>query len=473
MITIELQQTTEFLKLLNDETEARIFFDKLGVCLANLNTQSWISEGIWKPFGLNTPYRDSWLALIHPDDKDQVETSHAKLLSGKIDLARNCYRIRGESGKWCWIIEKRWIWQRDQKEKPWILIGMAEDITEIKNAQEEAEEKAQTRASLNKIIKGVNSSLNLNETVNNILYLVQNLIPYDKAVLHVLHDGYLEPLGGAGYTEDREWQEERSIYPAENSLATRSIQERSPWKCLDIENEYPGHPLVKGTPGIRSWLGIPLIANGDIIGHISLASQNADAYNSQHIEIAEAFTNPIAIALENARMHGETFKLAMEDSLTKLGTRHAFNIQSHFFVEKSKRDGKELAVAMLDLDHFKHINDEFGHLIGDKVLQRISAVTRDFLRSTDLIARYGGEEIIILFPDTTVETASHIVDRICKKVALLKHQDVGRPVTLSAGISGFYPNHSSSLDAVIRKADEALYAAKAAGRNRIVVSQSS
>ena len=158
------------------------------------------------------------------------------------------------------------------------------------------------------------------------------------------------------------------------------------------------------------------------------------------MEIAESFANPIAVALENARMHGETFKLAMEDSLTKLGTRHAFNIQSHFFVEKSKRNGKELAVAMLDLDHFKHINDEFGHLIGDKVLQKISAVTREFLRSTDLIARYGGEEIIILFSDTTVETASHIVDRICAKVSLLKHQNVGRPVTLSAGISGFYPN---------------------------------
>jgi diguanylate cyclase (GGDEF)-like protein len=168
-------------------------------------------------------------------------------------------------------------------------------------------------------------------------------------------------------------------------------------------------------------------------------------------------------------MHGETFKLAMIDALTGIGSRHAFDLNSRFLFEKARREQHVISVAMLDLDRFKKVNDDFGHQIGDVVLKQVAKACESGLRATDMIARYGGEEIVILLPETDVKTAADIIERIRKDVSNLKIDGVNRPVTLSAGISGFIPGRLSSFTEILRNADAALYMAKDKGRNCIVV----
>jgi diguanylate cyclase (GGDEF)-like protein len=132
--------------------------------------------------------------------------------------------------------------------------------------------------------------------------------------------------------------------------------------------------------------------------------------------------------------------------------------------------GSPLALLFLDLDHFKQINDQRGHAVGDQVLANVGAVLRNVLRSRDFAARNGGEEFAILLPDTEIASALAIAERIRAAIAEISLPGIDVSVTISIGVSGF-PDHASTLDRLERLADAALYLAKRLGRNRVELAE--
>jgi len=444
---------------------------KLGVFIVDYKGQRTVTNELWKQLGYDDrhTFELTWTDFVHPEDRKRVEANLESMKNGASDFFRDVYRLQGKNGEWHWISNRGGVVQRDKDGSPWIFIGADEDMTRIKEAQEEASHRARETGTLNTTIEVITSSLDLDETVKRILEQARRVVPYDRATVQVLHEGFLEVIGGAGFSDPSLYKNLKFPYPEEGSLSTRAIQERHPWMSNDVVNDFPRFVQVESNDISRSWIGVPLIAHGDVIGFISFDSVQRGFYTPRHLEVARAFAGPVAIALENARLHGETYRLAMVDALTGIGSRHAFDLNSRFLFEKARREEREFSLAMLDLDRFKEVNDDFGHQVGDRVLQRISEVCEKGLRATDLIARYGGEEIVILFPDTTVDNASEIVERIRHEIAEMRIEGVDRSVTVSAGISGCRPDRNASLTEVIREADAALYKAKAQGRNRIVV----
>jgi diguanylate cyclase (GGDEF)-like protein len=122
---------------------------------------------------------------------------------------------------------------------------------------------------------------------------------------------------------------------------------------------------------------------------------------------------------------------------------------------------------MVDIDHFKRVNDEFGHLLGDEVLRHISVLFAQSLRKLDVLCRYGGEEFAVLLPETTGANAKKVAEKLRRKIEEHNFTGVPRPVTVSIGHAD-YPEHGRTRDELIKAADAALYAAKQAGRNRVV-----
>ncbi len=443
---------------------------EIGVIVVDYKDKRTITNDIWKELDIsdNHSYERSWPQFLHPEDRKRVEADLKDLVEGKTDYFQDVYRIKGRSGGWRWISSRGGVVLRNPDGSPWIFIGDDEDLTRIKEAQEEASLRAREATILNATIGVITSSLNLDETVHRILEQAQRLVPYDRASVQILHDGYLRIIGGMGFSDNNLISDLKFPYPEENSLSTRAIQERHPWMSNDVQEDFPKFIQVEVDRQTRSWIGAPLIAHGDVIGLLSFDSNNKSFYTHRHLELARAFAGPVAIALENARMHGETYNLAMIDALTGIGSRHSFDLNSRFLFEKARREKHSISLAMLDLDHFKDVNDDFGHQVGDIVLKDISKACEDGLRTTDMIARYGGEEIVILLPETEVKVALDIIERIRRGVSNLKFEGVNRSVTLSAGISGFIPDRDSSLSEILKEADAALYKAKAKGRNCIV-----
>ena len=176
----------------------------------------------------------------------------------------------------------------------------------------------------------------------------------------------------------------------------------------------------------------------------------------------------LVIALERSRMHLD--RLAMTDPLTGVSNRRRFMQTAQREIDLAHRHHLPLALLMLDIDRFKTINDSHGHAIGDQVLVEVGRRCRRVLRTTDLLARWGGEEFVILLPNTPSDHAHQLAERLRQAVAmshqlLVQQQPVW--ITVSIGAAGIAPGEAATLDALLQTADEAMYHAKNSGRDQV------
>ncbi|MGB6066076.1 MAG: GGDEF domain-containing protein [Desulfomonilaceae bacterium] len=165
-------------------------------------------------------------------------------------------------------------------------------------------------------------------------------------------------------------------------------------------------------------------------------------------------------------------KLATTDSLTDIWNRRHFGVLVRGELERAKRYGGDLALMMIDLDHFKEINDTYGHAVGDEVLQMVAAVGRRILRSIDFFARYGGEEFAVALPETPLEQALKVAERLRRALSETPIASQSDPIyiTVSIGVTVAEPG-SADFNRLLQQADGALYGAKDNGRNRVEVFQ--
>jgi len=226
--------------------------------------------------------------------------------------------------------------------------------------------------------------------------------------------------------------------------------------------------IDEGGSGIRSWLGVPLFMYGGCEGVIVVQSTQAAAFRADHERLLESLALQIAAALQNAHL----YELAMVDGLTGLFMRRYFDARIEEEIERSKRYGTPFSVVMMDVDNFKKLNDEHGHLIGDRVLKAISNVVKAQMRGVDTAARYGGEEIAMILPRTDMLNAYNVGERIRAAIAEQRVTTDSEPpkvlgVTASFGIASYPETKAASGEDLVRRADRALYRAKKTGKNRV------
>ncbi len=231
-------------------------------------------------------------------------------------------------------------------------------------------------------------------------------------------------------------------------------------------------------PGLASCAVLPLVRQGQLIGSLQFASRDVSRYEvDAGTEFLERLAAVVAICLDNVLNQERLRQAGITDALTGLHNRRYFEQRCPIEVGEAQRHGHGLACLFLDVDHFKRINDSYGHPVGDEVLRQVGQRIRQQLRAGDTIARYGGEEFVVLLPrcpdEHALETAERIRRALCETSVELP-DGVRLPVTLSAGLSLLSQLLSSSqlpqlASGLVAAADAALYAAKAQGRNRIVM----
>lgn len=172
------------------------------------------------------------------------------------------------------------------------------------------------------------------------------------------------------------------------------------------------------------------------------------------------------------RLEAELFHQASTDGLTGISNRRHFMDQAEQELRRARRFDRDLAVMMIDLDHFKHVNDQYGHAIGDSVLQAAVKLANESLRDSDIMGRLGGEEFAILLPETNLEAAAFVAERLRQNIA--EHPVVtvkgSVPCSVSVGVTRLLPA-DTNIDELLHRADQALYRAKSAGRNRVEVTE--
>ncbi|MEK6282419.1 MAG: sensor domain-containing diguanylate cyclase [Acidobacteriota bacterium] len=249
-------------------------------------------------------------------------------------------------------------------------------------------------------------------------------------------------------------------------LATNAMPAGSESKAARLASAGVG--TFKGKEQSRYVVGVPLICGERILGVLE-GIREQQSFKKSEVAILDALSRPIASALANAVRISEAERLSQTDDLTKL---HNARYLRQFLlneIRRARRYGSSVAALFLDLDNFKQVNDAHGHLAGSHVLMEMAAVILSSIRDTDAVARYGGDEFVIVLPDTGIELAGAVAERIRTKIG--KHyfnggRNLKLSLTASFGVAAF-PQHASSPQQLIACADTAMYEAKAANKNCI------
>jgi len=324
--------------------------------------------------------------------------------------------------------------------------------------------RASQLEAINAIAKQMTAVLDLNELLSKVCVLIQEAFQVshvsvlvkdeEELVLRASHGKLtrLVPLSGRFPVASGAWGQALESGKTVTENDTRSIP-----GALHVET--------------ASRVCIPLISFGQTLGVLVLSSDRVQAFNAGDVQPLESVADICATAIQNSHYVDRVKQLAYLDGLTGIFNRRFFELRIAEEIERARRFGAGLGVIMIDIDQFKRLNDEFGHLLGDEVLRQVSSILHRQLRRIDVVCRYGGEEFAILLPETSCQYSLNVAEKLRRMVEAWQFPGVPRPVTISAGTAN-YPEHGTTRDELVSAADAGLYAAKQTGRNRVCLAPS-
>lgn len=241
--------------------------------------------------------------------------------------------------------------------------------------------------------------------------------------------------------------------------------------AIDMVVVQKGQPVLIPSPTIKGLptMAVPVRAQGVVAGVLRVGGDPGPAFTQDDLRLLDILGSLASLSLENSALFHRVQESALRDNLTGLWTHKAFQDHLEAAILEASRYNQPLSVILADVDHFKSINDNYGHPAGDQILRGFADVLQRHVRDVDIVSRYGGEEFIILLLQTPAAEASRVAEEIRTDLESQRFGVSGSVVSVTAsfGVATF-PSDATSGQQLIRTADERLYAAKKAGRNRVM-----
>jgi diguanylate cyclase (GGDEF)-like protein len=322
---------------------------------------------------------------------------------------------------------------------------------------EAAEKKIQVLFEIQNLVQ---SATEPEECFRHLLAAIRRAIPADGATLFLQDraEGRLRVAATAGRLTDLI---PRVTFDQGMGLSAWVAREKRPVLLGHLRrNQLPYEGIVK------SFLSVPLVVSRETIGVINLCHSEEEAFDKGDLRLLALIANQASGAIQRLLLFDRIREMAITDDLTALYNRRHFQEALDREIERSRRYGTPFSLVFLDVDEFKRYNDAHGHPAGDQALKELAQILRGWARSTDLLARFGGEEFVILLPCTERGQAAVAAERLRRKIEAHAFPRRKR-LTVSVGVAAF-PADGERGEELLALVDQALYRAKQAGRNRIV-----
>ncbi len=252
-----------------------------------------------------------------------------------------------------------------------------------------------------------------------------------------------------------------------DGLVGYAAAEQRPMIVPDLQKEQRDASLPK-PKAVRGAMVVPIVSEGATIGAVLFTAALSGAFTFDQQRLVDRLIRLASVGIQNARLHSKTLELAETDSMTGLLTNRAYQERLDAEFRRAQTTKQSLALLILDVDFFKHVNDTYGHPQGDELLRQLGEVIRQHARKDDICCRYGGDEFTIVMPQTIKVEAAMVAGRIRQAVEdrLFALEGATAKITVSVGVAG-YPQDTSTRAALVKAADDALYVAKQSGRNNV------
>jgi diguanylate cyclase (GGDEF)-like protein len=323
------------------------------------------------------------------------------------------------------------------------------------------QEQAGREVAVNRIATAIRNSLELDDILQTTVNEVGRALNAQHCALRVEGEAGGESLTNCYYRDgvDSDKSEEQELNGDLDAYSVR-LAKRLTNYVLD------GRGSADTQASIRPLAAVPLIYQQRFMGTLLVRSDDSNRiWQENEVLLLRTVADQVTIAVNHARLFAQTQQLALTDGLTGCFNRRSFELQLEKDLQLATRMRQPLSLIMLDVDHFKRVNDTHGHDAGDVALRMIAEGVREELRGVDTAARYGGEEFAIILPQAGVDGALVVADRLRARIENTEIPGVGH-ITASFGVATF-PLHASSRDGLVTTADRALYEAKNTGRNRV------
>lgn len=356
----------------------------------------------------------------------------------------------------------------DERMSP--MVPVDQDMDVLFKAGELQEVQLFKMSLINKIYQISMSQFDLKETCSRIADLYSYVIEFDMATFLIADEERIKmfvfikgPFSRGLFTEAKKRTKENF----EEFMKGSALD----WDTIELELSDPEQRMMKQCQAemLTGFKTFPLESAGERFGMLTLARGNGGEFSREESQTCETINSQSAMVINNNRMYEKIKRFAVADGLTGLYNHRYFQEQLEKEYSRARRFNLSLSMIMLDLDHFKMINDTYGHQQGDVILKGVSAAIKRCVRDIDLLARYGGEEFSILLPETPKKNAMVVAERIREAISSTEFYVDGKKleVRASLGVSGHPDDDIKTKLDLVAKADEALYKAKREGRDRV------
>jgi diguanylate cyclase (GGDEF)-like protein/PAS domain S-box-containing protein len=474
-------------KLVQAEKEFRIVMDNIPAILFRGGLDGSIDtfdEKIETLTGYPKEEFDSrrlmWIDLIFPEDLEQTKQVFIHALKTNKSYIRE-YRIRPKMGNMVWVHERSHI-VCDPEGKVAYVSGLFFDITERKELEATvAERNSQLSEANNRLTSWAKELEQRNDEISllgRLGELLQSCNTSEEASLGIRQSVQNLFPGNSGavylFNSTRTLLEATTLWgeapPSETVFAPDecwALRRGRPHGVADIAG---GFKCRHVQPDQMAYLCMPLVAQGEAIGVFHVLLESTDPMQSERKQnLALRVSDHLGLALAKLKLQETLQHLSVRDPLTGLFNRRYMEESMERELIRAERQGKEVGVIMMDIDHFKRFNDTFGHDGGDALLRNLGKFLQKHVRSSDIACRYGGEEFTLILPEASLEVTRQRAEQIKTTVKDLRAhqgQKVLDPITLSLGVAVF-PGHGATHRALLQAADVALYRAKETGRDRV------